>query len=245
MPMLVLQSLHNYLAQVLSPPSIHTALLVTPEGALVSYASQLDCENDQGSVSSFGTTPTARAIELTADGHPGQSPDCSAGKRTSSDVAASAPSNSPSPSRAASTVARPTPLTTTTQGELGRVRSKDEVRKVAGLSAEIWAETRGVEGEEGMVESELGRILVVAVEEPREENSGSAEEPLLLLALNGTTDADWDRMSKKARRLAAFLAPSVSKQRGQMQPVSPVSLANGAPKSRTRSAATSPGRAQR
>lgn len=242
--MLVLQSLHNYLAQVLSPPSIHTALLVTPEGALVSYASQLDCEDDQGSVSSFGTTPTARAIELTADGPSDQSPDSSAEKRTSSDVAASASSNSPSPSRAASTVARPTPLTTT-KGELGRVRSKDEVRKVAGLSAEVWAETRGVEGEEGMVESELGRILVVAVEEPREENSGSAEEPLLLLALNGTTDADWDRMSKKARRLAAFLAPSVSKQRGQMQPVSPVSLANGAPKSRTRSAATSPGRAQR
>ncbi|KAI6163760.1 hypothetical protein EDD17DRAFT_1475620 [Pisolithus thermaeus] len=174
--MLVLQSLHNYLAQVLSPPSIHTALLVTPEGALVSYA--------------------------------------------------------------------PTPLTAT-QGDLGRVRSKDEVRKVAGLSAEVWAETRGVEGEEGMVESELGRILVFAVEEPREENSGSAEEPLLLLALNGTTDADWERMSKKARKLAAFLAPSVNKQRGQMQPVSPVSPANGAPKSRTRSTATSPGRTQR
>ncbi|KAI6114895.1 hypothetical protein EV401DRAFT_117216 [Pisolithus croceorrhizus] len=212
--MLVLQSLHNYLAQVLSPPSIHTALLVTPEGALVSYASQLDCENDQGSVSSFGTTPTARAIELTVDGLP------------------------------ASVVARPTPLTTT-QGDLGRVRSKDEVRKVAGLSAEVWAETRGVEGEEGMVESELGRILVFAVEEPREENSGPAEEPLLLLALNGTTDADWEIMSKKARKLAAFLAPSVNKQRGQMQPVSPVSSANGAPKSRTRSTATSPGRTQR
>lgn len=239
--MLVLQSLHNYLTQVLSPPSIHTALLVTPEGALVSYASQLDCENDQGSVSSFGTTPTARAIELTADGpRSDQSLDSSAGQRTSSNVAASAPFNSPSPSRAASTVAGPTPLTTS-RGELGRVRSKDEVRKVAGLSAEVWAET----GEEGMVESELGRILVVAVEEPREENGGAAEEPLLLLALNGATDADWDRMSKKAHKLAAFLAPSVHKQRGQMQPVSPVSLANGAPKSRTRSAATSPGRAQR
>ncbi|KAI6153998.1 hypothetical protein BKA82DRAFT_4096322 [Pisolithus tinctorius] len=95
-----------------------------------------------------------------------------------------------------------------------------------------------------MVESELGRILVLAVEEPQE-NSGSAEEPLLLLALNGTTDADWARMSRKARKLAAYLAPSVNKQRGQMQPVSPVSPANGAPKSRTRSAATSPGRAPR
>ncbi|KAI6048016.1 isoprenoid synthase domain-containing protein [Pisolithus marmoratus] len=130
--MLVLQSLQNYLSQVLSPPSIHTALLVTPEGALVSYASQLDCRNDQGSVS--------RA--------------------------------------------------------LGRVRSKDEVRKVAGLSAEVWAETR-MEGEAGMVESELGRILVLAVEEPREENGGSGEEPLLLLVLNGTTDADWEEISRK------------------------------------------------
>lgn len=242
--MLVLQSLHNYLAQVLSPPSIHTALLVSPEGALVSYASQLDCENDQGSVSSFGTTPTARAMELTADGPSGGSPDSFAGGQTNSNASASASTDSPSHSSAASSVVRFKQLTTL-PGELpARVRSKDEVRKVAGLSAEIWAETRGAEGEEGMVESELGRILVLAVEEPQE-NSGSAEEPLLLLALNGTTDADWARMSRKARKLAAYLAPSVNKQRGQMQPVSPVSPANGAPKSRTRSAATSPGRAPR
>jgi hypothetical protein len=38
--MLVLPTLHTYLSQLLSPPSIHTALLLTPEGALVSYASQ-------------------------------------------------------------------------------------------------------------------------------------------------------------------------------------------------------------
>jgi hypothetical protein len=37
--MLVLSSLHNLLLQVLSLPTLHTAVLFTPEGQLVSYAS--------------------------------------------------------------------------------------------------------------------------------------------------------------------------------------------------------------
>lgn len=37
--MFVLSSLHNLLSQVISLPSLHTAVLFTPEGQLVSYAS--------------------------------------------------------------------------------------------------------------------------------------------------------------------------------------------------------------
>ncbi|KAF8414680.1 hypothetical protein L210DRAFT_3434146 [Boletus edulis BED1] len=120
--MLVLPALHTYLSQLLSPPSIHTALLLTPEGALVSYASQTSAE-------------------------------------------------------------RP-----------ARQKSKDDIRIIAGLGAEVWAETR--DEEEGMVESELGRILVLAVEDGR--MSVQDTDPLLLLAVNGTLEADWDAMRIKA-----------------------------------------------
>jgi len=107
----------------------------------------------------------------------------------------------------------------------------------AGLGAEVWAETRG-EGE-GMVESELGRILVLAVEG---DASGEETTPLLLLAVNGTMEADWDVMRVKARKLATFLAPSVNKHRGSMgTAVTTTGSLNGS-KSRTRSTATSPGR---
>ncbi|EIN14379.1 hypothetical protein PUNSTDRAFT_56530 [Punctularia strigosozonata HHB-11173 SS5] len=37
--MLVLSTLHNLLEQVLDPPGLHTAVLLTPEGQLVSFAS--------------------------------------------------------------------------------------------------------------------------------------------------------------------------------------------------------------
>jgi len=194
--MLVLPTLHTYLSQLLSPPSIHTALLLTPEGALVSYASQ----TSTGSAT-FAHSPSS---SVGAGGMP-SSP---------SSVGSSSPS---------------TPLASETG-----LRSKDEIRMAAGLGAEVWAETR--EEEEGMVESELGRILVLAVEDGR----ASGEEPLLLLAVNGTLEADWDAMRIKGRKLATFLAPSVNKHRGMMA-TTPSSSANGS-KSRTRSAATSPGR---
>ena len=112
---------------------------------------------------------------------------------------------------------------------------------------------------------------MVAVEAPSEDTEAPpTEEPLLLLALNGTADAQWEAMSTKvgmvvfftssppfmschipeqARKLVAFLAPAVNKYRGQMQPVSatlgPGNSGGGGAKSRTRSAATSPGRVAR
>ncbi|KAF8559910.1 terpenoid synthase [Imleria badia] len=135
--MLVLPTLHTYLSQLLSPPSIHTALLLTPEGAL---------------------TRTGPAPQ----------------------------------------------------------RSKDEIRMAAGLGAEVWAETRG-EGE-GMAESELGRILVLAVEDGRV--SGEGTEPLLLLAVNGTLEANWDTMRVKACCDFAFATPPSASSHARTSPLS-------------------------
>lgn len=45
--MLLLSSLHNLLQQVLSLPELHTAVLFTPEGQLVSYASDSSTPKDE------------------------------------------------------------------------------------------------------------------------------------------------------------------------------------------------------
>ena len=45
--MLLLSSLHNLLHQVLSLPELHTAVLFTPEGQLVSYASDSSTPKDE------------------------------------------------------------------------------------------------------------------------------------------------------------------------------------------------------
>ena len=45
--MLLLSSLHNLLQQVLSLPELHTAVLFTPEGQLVSYASDSSKPKDE------------------------------------------------------------------------------------------------------------------------------------------------------------------------------------------------------
>ncbi|KIJ22202.1 hypothetical protein PAXINDRAFT_165447 [Paxillus involutus ATCC 200175] len=241
--MLVLPTLHKYLSQLLSPPSIHTALLLTPEGALVSYASRMDGESGSGAAPQGVSRPSSRGA--------------SSSSRAGS-ISQSSPSPSPPQSKRSSTASslpstpQPAESVSTASGEIqthpARPRSKDDIRIIAGLSAEVWAETRDDETE-GMAESELGRILVLPVEvrkKPSGEEEGEGQEPLLLLALNGTLEADWEVMSTKAYRLVAFLAPSVNKHRGLMQaplgtPGSLLSGSNGS-KSRTRSTGTSPGR---
>ncbi|KAF9225318.1 hypothetical protein BS17DRAFT_765902 [Gyrodon lividus] len=240
--MLVLPTLHTYLSQLLSPPSIHTALLLTPEGALVSYASRVDRETRSGAAPQDVSRSSSR----------GASPSSGTGTGTQSPPSPNSPKSKTSTSSSLPSTPQPTEPASTAGEEIhihpARPRSKDEIRIVAGLSAEVWAETRGDEAE-GMAESELGRILVLAVEEQKKtsgEEAGEAHDPLLLLALNGTLEADWGVMSAKAQKLAAFLAPSVNKHRGLMQaplgtPGSPLNGSNGS-KSRTRSTGTSPGR---
>ncbi|KAF8079047.1 isoprenoid synthase domain-containing protein [Lyophyllum atratum] len=119
--MLVLSTLHNLLSQVLSLPQLHTAVLLTPTGQLVSVAADPQ-------------------------------------------------------------------------------RPKDEIRVIVGLAMEIWQETK--EQDFSMVDSELGRILVVPVDEnPASSEARQAEgkdyQPLMLLALNSTADVDWEVLQTK------------------------------------------------
>ncbi|ESK96216.1 hypothetical protein Moror_7206 [Moniliophthora roreri MCA 2997] len=139
--MLVLSTLHTLLAQVLSLPDLHTAILSTPSGQLVCYAS------DAG-------------------------------------------------------------------------RPKDEIRVIVGLSGEIWQEAEGEIGEAGMVDSELGRIVVLGVDEEQqqvEHKAATSEEsdyqPLMLLTLNAKDTVDWDELQVKGKALAKHLAKSLSKYR--------------------------------
>ncbi|KAJ7634153.1 isoprenoid synthase domain-containing protein [Mycena polygramma] len=118
--MLVLSRLQDSLSAVLSPPSLHTAVLLTPSGQLVSFSSY--------------------------------------------------------PSRC-----------------------KDEIRVIAGLSGEVWQETQ--EQGSGMVDSELGRIVVLPVDEPPEllpQPLPDDYQPLMLLVLNSTDAVEWDDLQTKA-----------------------------------------------
>lgn len=234
--MLNLSTLQTYLTQLLSPTdTIHTALLLTPEGAIVSFAcSSTGSGSDERIPTHMVTYPSTNghvappnAHASSANGH--TPPPCrtppSRGRTecaTSSHALGSAASDSRSSQM------------------MCLQRSKDEIWILAGLSAEVWAETRSEEGVEkgmGMAESELGRIVVVPVDDASPELQDE-REPLLLLAVNGGAEADWKTMCAKAKKLGAYLAPSVNKHRGAIE-ASPLNQTPA--KSRTRSTTTSPG----
>ncbi|KAF8963927.1 isoprenoid synthase domain-containing protein [Flammula alnicola] len=129
--MLMLSMLHSLLSQVLSPPHLHTAVLLTTAGELMSFASE----------------PT---------------------------------------------------------------RPKDEVRIIAGLCTEVWQETR--EQGYGMVDSELGRIIVLPVDEfaaGPEQVFSDEHQPLMLLALNATDAIEWEELQSKVRFLRASHMPVI------------------------------------
>ncbi|KAF8167461.1 hypothetical protein B0H34DRAFT_792184 [Crassisporium funariophilum] len=136
--MLMLSMLHSLLSQVLSPPHLHTAVLLTPSGELVSASSE----------------PT---------------------------------------------------------------RPKDEIRIIAGLSGEVWHETK--EQGYGMVDSELGRIIVLPVDEATtgpDQTFSDDHQPLMLLVLNATDAVEWEELQTKGRVLARHLAKPLSKFRAQI-----------------------------
>ncbi|KAJ6520250.1 hypothetical protein C8R45DRAFT_54217 [Mycena sanguinolenta] len=163
--MLVLSRLQASLAQILAPPALHTAVLLTPAGQLVSFASRF---------SAFA------------------SPD-----------------------------------------GVDAGRTKDEIRVIAGLSGEVWQETwrdgedEGADtgtgvgeggregGGAGMVDSELGRIVVLPVDDPAGMPSPLPEDyqPLMLLVLNATDEVEWEEMQAKGKALAAQIAKPLSKFR--------------------------------
>ncbi|GJE86273.1 hypothetical protein PsYK624_023530 [Phanerochaete sordida] len=142
--MLNLSNLRGLLSQVVSPASLHTAVLFTPSGQLVSFASS--------------------------------------------------------------------PL-----------RSKDEIRVIVGLGGEIWQETK--EQGIGMVDSEIGRLVIIPVEQPTPHADGQGEaEPLMILALNGNESVSWKIMEAKARQVVGHLDKPVSELREKLAvaPVSPI-----------------------
>ena len=136
--MLVLPTLHTYLSQLLCPPSIHTALLLTPEGALVSYASQINASAPAFTQGSQCSPSSSTIISGT-----GGTPSSPSSVKSNGSSSTSTPQDS-KPGSVASIDTRTGPAPH---------RSKDEIRMVAGLGAEVWAETR--EEGEGMVESEV------------------------------------------------------------------------------------------
>ncbi|KAG6911367.1 hypothetical protein DXG01_001038 [Tephrocybe rancida] len=131
----------------------------------------------------------------------------------------------------------------TTAGQLVAVaadghRAKDEIRVVVGLAMEIWQETQ--EQEFSMVDSELGRIVVVPVDDDppampagtNEEGEKSEYEPLMLLALNSTTNVDWEELQTKAKVLAGHFAQPLGKFREYLvvpRPVLPTTLTTSPP----------------
>ncbi|KAJ7687422.1 hypothetical protein B0H17DRAFT_1070169 [Mycena rosella] len=155
--MLVLSRLQDSLSQVLAPPELHTVVLLTPSGQLVSFSSY--------------------------------------------------------PSR-----------------------SKDEIRVIAGLSGEVWQETQ--EEGSGMVDSELGRIVVLPVDEPPEMLPHPLPEdyqPLMLLVLNSTEAVEWDDLQAKGKALASQMATPLAKFRQHLTVRKPPPMP---------SAVTSPARAR-
>ncbi|KAJ7606795.1 hypothetical protein FB45DRAFT_982211 [Roridomyces roridus] len=135
--MLVLSRLQNSLSQILEPPELHTAVLLSPSGQLISFVSY--------------------------------------------------------PSR-----------------------SKDEIRVIAGLSGEVWQETQHTGP--GMVEGEMGRIVVLPIDEPLETRPGPPPlpedyQPLMLLVLNATPNVDWETLEVKGTELASKIAIPLAKLR--------------------------------
>lgn len=235
--MLNLSTLQTYLTQLLSPAdTIHTALLLTPEGAIVSFAfSSTGSGSGERNTRHMVTYPSTNghavappnAHASSANGHtPPSSRTPPLRGRTESATSSHALGSAASDSGSSQT--------------MSLQRSKDEIWILAGLSAEVWAETRSEEGTEkgiGMAESELGRIVVVPVDDACLELQDE-RDPLLLLAVNGGAEADWKIMCAKAKKLGAYLAPSVNKHRGAIE-ASPLNRMPA--KNRTRSTTTSPG----
>ncbi|KIY46321.1 hypothetical protein FISHEDRAFT_21420, partial [Fistulina hepatica ATCC 64428] len=95
-------------------------------------------------------------------------------------------------------------------------RPKDKVRVVVGLSGEVWQETR--EQGYGVVDSEVGRIVVIPVkDEALEDDAGTSDsldwQPLMLLALNAAPQYNTEEMISKGQVLARHLSKHLSKFR--------------------------------
>ncbi|KAI8981179.1 hypothetical protein BD414DRAFT_420009 [Trametes punicea] len=84
-------------------------------------------------------------------------------------------------------------------------KTKDHVRVLVGLSTETWQETR--DQKIGMVECELGNLLVLPIEVPKRAED---DEPPMLLALNSESSLPFDVLEAKARKVAEHLEKPVA-----------------------------------
>ncbi|KAJ7492210.1 hypothetical protein FB451DRAFT_1021405 [Mycena latifolia] len=115
-------------------------------------------------------------------------------------------------------------------------RAKDEIRVIAGVSGEVWQETQ--EEGFGAAESEIGRIVVLPVDEPPDKIPQPLPEdyqPLMLLVLNSTDAVEWEDLQAKGRALASQIAAPLSKFRQHLTVRKPPPMP---------SAVTSPARAR-
>jgi len=139
--------------------------------------------------------------------------------------------------------------------------SEDRIRILAGLGSEVWRE--GIEGDKdegeeyesdgseetarddleeeemGMLECELGRILVYPIyaapdssspkqASPPTQPQKAGRAPILLLALNGADDEPWGMMHTKARALGKYLAEPLASVGDRLSPgTSPAKLRSG------------------
>ncbi|KAI0081153.1 hypothetical protein K474DRAFT_1588514 [Panus rudis PR-1116 ss-1] len=104
-------------------------------------------------------------------------------------------------------------------------KTKDDVRVLVGLSSEIWQETKdqGV----GMVDSELGRVLVLPTEDAPSKDKNKKEkegEPLLLLVLNADQSVSWADLETKGRLVVEHLEKPVAELHAKLAvaPTSPI-----------------------
>ncbi|KAK7465272.1 hypothetical protein VKT23_005251 [Stygiomarasmius scandens] len=107
-------------------------------------------------------------------------------------------------------------------------KSKDDIHLVVGVSWKIWQENAG----QGCVtdESELGRVIVLPINEPTEELPQPLpddHQPLMLLTLNSTDSVSWEELKIKGTALATHFAKTFRKFRVHLAVSKPPPASNG------------------
>ncbi|CDO73138.1 hypothetical protein BN946_scf185007.g193 [Trametes cinnabarina] len=101
-------------------------------------------------------------------------------------------------------------------------KTKDHVRVLVGLSTETWQETR--ESKIGMVECELGNVLVLPIGSPKQAEGG---EPPMLLALNADSTIPFNVLEAKGRKLVELLEKPIAQLNHKLAVPSPPASPRG------------------
>ncbi|KAI0334454.1 hypothetical protein GY45DRAFT_1270200 [Cubamyces sp. BRFM 1775] len=101
-------------------------------------------------------------------------------------------------------------------------RTKDHVRVLVGLSTETWQEER--DQKVGMVECELGHILVLPIESTKKAED---DDPLMLLALNSDKSIPFSVLETKGKKLVEHLEKPVAQLSRKLAAPSPPASPRG------------------